>query len=530
MRMTRTLTTAAVTVALAACGGGGGGGGGSTTIAPPPVDTTPPTLSTTTPADGAGPVSIVVNPSATFSEPLDAASVTDTTVQLTSETGIRVRGTVVLNANGTEVNFESDEPLDQGTEYTLHIDAVRDVANNAAAPVSVSFRTFISPLTRRVDFFDGVAVAQIDYENEANGRLFRLIRRADAGLDGLWQTDDETPRNYTEYSRDAVGRTIETRFFDNPGVDGTWFNADDVISSRRTVVFGADGSTERSIDWLSGDDGLFNTDDDVPRRYTDITYNAFGDVLTRASFGGPGPDDLWLTDDDEFQNAVDVFEYDETGFFVQLTSADPGPDRAVGTDDDIVESNDAARRNDDLMRIERIQYNDAGDDGVWFTDDDLIRSYSLEPFDGEGRPTGLIRGQGPGLDGIWLTNDDEIRSPFTRTVYNDTDPAQTILTTFSYSDVGPDGEPLTGDDELASIRIETVAAKDLSLMIESYSSPGDDGVWQTADDLLSALQVTERDADLNILRVRSFRNAGPDGVPLTPDDEPGSESSYGPAQ
>ncbi|MEL7022326.1 MAG: Ig-like domain-containing protein [Pseudomonadota bacterium] len=529
MRTMRTLTAAAVTVALAACGGGGGGGE-ATPAPPPPVDTTPPTLTTSSPADGSGPVSIAINPSASFSEPLDTASVNDTTVQLTSETGFRVRGAVALSADGTVVSFESDEPLDEDTEYELRIDAVQDAAGNTATPVSIAFQTFISPLTRIVSFLTGDAVAQIDYENDANGRLFRLIRYADAGLDAVWDTGDETPRNYTEYTRDTIGRIVETHFFDNPGDDGIWFNADDPSRSRRAVEFGTDGSTERAIEWLAGDDGLFNTDDDVPRRYTDTTYTAFGEVQMRANYGGPGPDDLWLTDDDDFLNEVTVFEYDDTGLLVQVTSADPGLDRMVGTDDDVIRTYDIARRDDDAMRFERIQYNDAGIDGVWFTDDDVIRAYRYDPFDEQGRLTGLIRGQGPGVDGIWLTNDDEIRPPFTRTEYDDTDPAQTVLTTFNYGDVGPDGEPLTGDDEIASIRIESVAAKGLSLVIETYVSPGDDGVWQTADDMLSGLQVIERDADLNIRRVRSFRNAGPDGVPLTPDDELGTESSYGAVQ
>ncbi|MEM6710051.1 MAG: Ig-like domain-containing protein [Pseudomonadota bacterium] len=520
---------ATLTVALAACGGGGGGRE-STPTPPPPVDTTPPTLSTSSPVDGAGPVSIATNPSASFSEPLDAASANDTTVQLTSETGFRIRGTVALSVDNTELSFVSDEPLDEGTQYTLRIDAVQDPAGNAAPPLSVAFRTFISPLTRRVTFAGGDAVAQNDYENDANGRLFRLIRHADAGLDGVWDTGDETPRVYTEYTRDTIGRIVETRSFDNPGVDGIWFNADDPSLSRRTVEFGADGSTERAIEWLAGDDGLFNTDDDLPRRYTDTTYTAFGEVQMRANYGGPGPDDLWLTDDDDFLNEVDVFEYDNRGLLVRSTSADPGPDRMVGTDDDVVRNYNIARRDDEAMRFERLQYNDAGIDGVWFTDDDVILGYRFEPFDEQGRLTGLVRGQGPGLDGIWLTNDDEIRPPFTGTEYDDTDPAQTVLTTFSYGDVGPDGEPLTSDDEIASLRIESVAAKGLSLVIETYGSPGDDGVWQTTDDTLIGLRVTERDADLNIRQVRDFRNAGPDGMPLTPDDELASESSYGAVQ
>ena len=62
-------------IALAACYGCEGNDGGTS-----PGDTTPPTIVATVPADGATDVDLVQRVEVTFSEPMDPATINDTTV------------------------------------------------------------------------------------------------------------------------------------------------------------------------------------------------------------------------------------------------------------------------------------------------------------------------------------------------------------------------------------------------------------------------------------------------------------------
>ncbi|MEL6868395.1 MAG: Ig-like domain-containing protein [Pseudomonadota bacterium] len=521
-RRTHTLLIG-LTVALAGCGGGGG----SNTIStpqPPPVDSTPPTLVSSEPVDGAGPVSIVTNPTVAFSEALDAATVSGASVSLINANGFRVRGEVRYDGATNSVIFSSTEPLAEGCLFTMRVDGVTDAAGNAASPISVTFRTFVAPLAQTVSYFEGAIVSQTDYENDANGLLRREIRRADAGADGVWQTGDETPRSYVQFERDANGNEISRIGVLDPGSDGQWFTPDDVIALYLTFDISANGM--REVEWMAGDDGLLTTPDDVPRDYVDVEYNEFGEIIMNSTFRTPGDDGVWFNDDDDLLGAAVMFDYDDGGRLTLRTEALRGPDNMIGTADDVVEEYSAVTRNESQSRFEEVQYVGAGADGSWFTADDDIRSYRLEPFDSQGRPAGLVRGQGAGVDGVWLTADDEIRLPINSASYDDSDPAQTIFTTLAYNALGADNQPLTADDVISSVRIETLLDKSLRSTIEVYNAAGADGVWQTADDVLASRSVYERDADLNLLGLRIFADAGADGVPGTPDDAPGSEQVY----
>lgn len=133
------VVVAALVVTLAACGDGGssdfltpiGGGPGSAS------DFTPPTLVTTNPANLATGVPTNATISATFSEPLDSASVTNTSFSLDNG----VTGTIVVN--GATVTLTPSPGLPAGrTLRGTFSTAIRDRAGNAlAAPVSFQFTT-----------------------------------------------------------------------------------------------------------------------------------------------------------------------------------------------------------------------------------------------------------------------------------------------------------------------------------------------------------------------------------------------------
>ena len=113
-------------VCSSACGGGGGstqpGSGG---------DTTPPSVVSTTPSNGATGVSVNSLLSATFSEPMSAATIDETSFTLSGN----MMGTV--SYSGLTATFAPDGDLDYSTIYNATISAL--VADTSGNPMGTSF-------------------------------------------------------------------------------------------------------------------------------------------------------------------------------------------------------------------------------------------------------------------------------------------------------------------------------------------------------------------------------------------------------
>ncbi|WP_317164797.1 DUF4082 domain-containing protein [Hymenobacter ginkgonis] len=114
-------------------------------------DTTPPTVATTTPATNATGVGIAAAISVTFSEDLDPASVSGTTLQLLSGS-TPVAATVSYSASNLTATLTPTAPLAYATSYTLTVKGgstdprIKDLAGNAlAASYSTSFTTLAAP-------------------------------------------------------------------------------------------------------------------------------------------------------------------------------------------------------------------------------------------------------------------------------------------------------------------------------------------------------------------------------------------------
>ena len=118
-----------------------------TTSAAP--DTTAPTVSTVFPVNGATMVAINTAVTASFSEAMNAASITPASFGLACPTGAAITGTVGYAASGNVATFTPSSPLPSSTVCTATITtAVRDVAGNAlAAPFTWSFTTSAAPDT-----------------------------------------------------------------------------------------------------------------------------------------------------------------------------------------------------------------------------------------------------------------------------------------------------------------------------------------------------------------------------------------------
>jgi hypothetical protein len=136
----RTTLAIALATLASACGGGGGGGGSSSGGGGP--DTTPPGVVSFSPANNAQGVSRTPSVQITFSEALDPASVTASTVTLTGPGGA-LPVAVTLSADKKTVTLAPSVTLDNYAQYTVAVTtAVKDAAGNAVvSPMSAVFRT-----------------------------------------------------------------------------------------------------------------------------------------------------------------------------------------------------------------------------------------------------------------------------------------------------------------------------------------------------------------------------------------------------
>jgi hypothetical protein len=116
-------------------------------------DTTPPTVTSTVPANLATNVPPTTAVSASFSEPMDPATINSTTFALrVTATSAAVAGTVSYNAATNTATFTPTSALVPGTTYTARITTgAKDVAGNAlASQVEWTFITATQPTVTAV--------------------------------------------------------------------------------------------------------------------------------------------------------------------------------------------------------------------------------------------------------------------------------------------------------------------------------------------------------------------------------------------
>lgn len=117
----------------------------------PPADTTPPTVVATSPADGASGTATGAAVTATFSEPMDASTVTGGTVTLTDGSGAGVVAAVSYDSSTARVTLDPGAELAFDTTYTARVrggpGGTADSAGNTLESDYVwSFRTASVPV------------------------------------------------------------------------------------------------------------------------------------------------------------------------------------------------------------------------------------------------------------------------------------------------------------------------------------------------------------------------------------------------
>lgn len=113
-------------------------------------DTSGPTVIAISPADAASNVGATTAITATFSEPIDSATLTGVSFTLSSASGA-VAATISYQSATRTATLQPNAPLAAGTTYTARIEGVRDLAGNELAdPASWSFTTAGAPLQHKL--------------------------------------------------------------------------------------------------------------------------------------------------------------------------------------------------------------------------------------------------------------------------------------------------------------------------------------------------------------------------------------------
>jgi methionine-rich copper-binding protein CopC len=102
------------------------------------ADTTAPTVTSQSPASGATNVPTTTTVSATFSEAVQASTVT---MGLTGPGGTAVSGTTAYNSSTQTATFTPGAALTASTAYTASVSGAKDLSGNVMSPASWSFTT-----------------------------------------------------------------------------------------------------------------------------------------------------------------------------------------------------------------------------------------------------------------------------------------------------------------------------------------------------------------------------------------------------
>ena len=264
---------------------------------------------------------------------------------------------------------------------------------------------------------DAGAVASVDGSSPSpadaagSGCAHSVVTDYRAGADGIVGTSDDLVDTTTEYDyaagtpdfarkhplniwqKDQVGKTIffekatydaqgvlrtET-FVKDPGSDGKYGTADDVIGGANQFFYDAAGLLVRETSSHdAGPDGVWGNQDDLVEDGLYVT-NANGRIEYYLHAYYPGPDGLWGTADDPFISSLRLLYDDQGRVTAREASHDAGPDLKFGTSDDPIELRIAVPCRGDRVVWEG--YVAPGPDGKWGTPDDQLDERGIESGD-----------------------------------------------------------------------------------------------------------------------------------------------------
>ncbi|HEY1600689.1 MAG TPA: DUF4082 domain-containing protein, partial [Pirellulales bacterium] len=193
---------------------------------PPAPDTTPPTVTAFNPANGATNVATSAPLTVSFSEALNAATITSSTVTLRNSSNVTIPVTVTYNAATNTATLTPTSPLSYATTYTITVaggaNGVKDIAGNAlvandtstfataSQPASSSlFTASATPAT--VDSGDTQAVELgVKFTASSNGfitgvRFYKSATNTGIHIGSLWSSSGVLLATATFTSEGASG-------------------------------------------------------------------------------------------------------------------------------------------------------------------------------------------------------------------------------------------------------------------------------------------------------------------------------------
>lgn len=371
-----------------------------------------------------------------FSEPVDPASVDETTVVLRVRESKRTVP-VTLDVVGSQVTITPQSPLGIRGRYWIEVDGVA-----------------------------GAAAHDDDNDHQGNdddddhctalyaGRFF-----TDPNFETLYlRYIDGVENRAAEYSWDPQSMQLWVDFT-VPGADGEFLTADDVQDWQSLYQFGSDWDVQYTQTWNdAGPDGQWNTGDEFNVAGAFYTYAAAGlEELVQVSYGADGmmgtADDALLATYTYFYDGQDLHTgYCDGSICGQqtlnggerqyLTNVAPGADGIWMTADDVlgpewireIVSADGTWSTQETHEL-------AADGTPTVTPTSLNAYFDVFVIDDF---TSEVRSYlGPGADGIWRTADD-LGNTFTTITYDAGGLRETMVVSFA----GPDGLLDTADDVL----------------------------------------------------------------------------------
>lgn len=439
-----------------------------------------PTIVSSTPADGAHPVSVLSSIAIVFDEALDEATVANAFTITSHAAGLpdaHYASSVSYDAATHTVTIDPDLPLPYATTIQVEIGTgICDALGNAFAGQTMAFTTYFNSSTRIVSYTSG-AISK-----------------------------------WFAYTLDARGRRTQTLSYGS-GTNGLWLDADDDVTARSIQTFDAMDRENGFQSYLAGADGLLNTADDVIERYFQRDFDDAGFLIKDATHEGAGPDMSWHTADDLISFYA---RYDYVGGLLtaEFSYNIVGADATWMTADDLTSTgwheyvwNTSEQRTRAVNRT-------SGADQMPRTTDDVPAGYTDFTYNASGTLRRLVARAGVGPDGLWFTSDDVIGG-WEASTY---DSLNAVTSETRYNGAGVDGMWLNGNDTISRRRVYTYDANHLPTEVDTYSGAGADGMWGTPDDALSWIMLLTYDANGNVLEVQNWESGGSDGVWHTTDD------------
>jgi PKD repeat protein len=181
----------------------------------PAPDTTPPSVTVQSPGAGASNVTVGANVTATFSEAMNAATITNSSFTLTPQGGSAVAASVSYDTAAKTATLDPDSALTANTTYTARLaGTITDVAGNslASAPVTWSFTTATQSGSARIKdiTFEGASLTGGSTGADvANG----TVTLASPGLKGTYAAAVNSATSYLTENFSAADELFVSFYF-----------------------------------------------------------------------------------------------------------------------------------------------------------------------------------------------------------------------------------------------------------------------------------------------------------------------------